>query len=146
MWKFQIDSCLYINHLHNLFLLCLVLAAAAHPSSGLWWVSLSVFWVENPPLREERNSAHALTCLLTSVHTHCWRWVNKDAVNKDNSLTSTCVLQRLKLPLLTTRWHSCIESRREQDYQTKDEAGSQMFDCVCIVDSWSHYQLCYIMH
>jgi len=93
-------------------------------------------------LTRNRNPAHALTCLLTSVQTHLCRWVAKDAENKDNSLTSTYVLQRLELPVLTTRWHSCIESRN-----LKPETRLAItFHSVCIVDSWSHYQLCYIMH
>lgn len=52
-----------------------------------------------------------------------------DVVNKGYSLTSTCVPLHRKLPILTTRWHSCIESRKEQH---SEASTSYVTSCINI--------------
>lgn len=43
-------------------------------------------------------------------------------------------LQHLKLPVSTTRWHSCIEGRVQAlKQETRAKPGNQMFQCVCVV-------------
>lgn len=117
MWKFQIDSCLDLEHLHNLlsgngrdhlvydeflFLcLCRKKTFADHK--------------EEP---SSRINLPADLCLdLTDV-------------NKGFSLTSTPVLQHREFPVATTRWRSCTESREEPTSAAKDRTGNRTLRCV----------------
>lgn len=93
-------------HLNDPHNLCLFV----HLSCGLWWVSLTVSHVEKPSPTTKRKMP-------------LWGWHPR-------------VLQHLELPMLTTRWHSCIESKKKRSSIWKSKTGLAM-RCFSYLCCWS---------